>query len=542
MPASLPRRVLAPLLGLSLVLLPRAAAAVDAVEYRLPVDAEVVAGFESPADHYAAGHRGIDLGVPPGTSVAAAATGVVSHAGEVAGVTWVSVRHADGVVTSYGPMALLRVTVGDTVVAGDVLGVVAASTHGNGVGRGLHWGARHDGSYLDPRALLGPVQVPSLVGPGGWSGTHPVVEPFEPWEGAKGDGWFLHDSPKAEGPSFGVPPNPNHLFVVGGLNSATESPVIDPRHLGYGEGDATRYSYAGLDDRGEPRPYGAPDTWEGLDAAARQLAAQLRRQQREQPFRAVDLLGHSQGGVVIAHYLANYHDPFDPELPPIDNVVTVAAPHRGADLANLGRTVRDDLALGAGAGVGAFLGDPHGRRWKGAAGPPLDELSVGSPFLRDLSHRFEAAVEADTAGPFATGTRVLTLGAAGDWLVPTHRAQAPGNSADHDAVLEPRVLPGGHEGVLETQAMHEVTYRFLQGDEPVESPGRFATAASWVSGTTWRMLAEGYETGGLYKAGRTVLDAELPMVPLGEAVSDPWGIGSRRAPHWWPDPLAHVGE
>lgn len=531
---------------LVVVLTPAGGAAADApVTYGLPVDAEVAAWFEAPADHYAAGHRGVDLDVGPGTPVAAAAAGAVVHAGDVAGATWVSIRHRDGVTTSYGPLALLRVAAGDDVDAGQPLGVVAASTHGSG-GHGLHWGARRDGTYVDPLSLLGPTQVPALVGPGGWRGTHHVVEPLEPWKGARHGGWTLHGSPKAAGRSFGVPPNPNHLFVVPGLNSSTDAPVIDPFHLGYGDGDATRFSYAGLDARGDPLPHGAPDTWAGIDAAARRLARQLRQQQREQPFRAVDLLGHSQGGVVILHYLANHHDAYDPTLPPIGNVATVAAPLRGADLANLGRTARDDLVLGAGAAVATYLADPHGRRWKGAAGAPLDELSVGSTLLRDLSHRFGAALEAGEGGPFAMGTRVLTVGAAGDGLVPTHRAQAPGESAEHEAVLDMRVLPGDHEGVLETQAIREVVHRFLQGGEPVESPGRFARAASWVGGTTWRMLGEGYEMAGLHKAGRAVLDAgaaldgELPFVPLGEAVNDPWGIGSSRAPDWWPDPVGRL--
>lgn len=538
-----PRHLLVPIVALVLLLRGAGAAAeAPPFAYRLPVDGEVVAGFEAPADHYAAGHRGADLEVAAGTPVAAAAPGVVSHAGEVAGTTWVSVRHADGVTTSYGPLALLRVAVGDDVRAGTTLGVVAASTHGAG-GSGLHWGARRDGTYVDPMSLLGPTRVPSLVGPGGWSGSHHVIEPREPWKGAKAGGWFVHDSPRAEGRSFGVPPNPNHLFVIGGLNSATESLVMDPDDLGYGDEDATRFSYAGIDADGNPLPYDASDTWAGVDAAARRLAQQLRRQQREQPFRAVDLLGHSQGGVVILHYLANYHDPFDPTLPPIGNAVTIASPHQGVDLANLARTARDDLAAGAVGAVGAFLVDPHGRRWKGAAGTPLDELSVGSPTLRELGHRFDAAVEAGAGGPLATGTRVLTIGAADDLLVPTHRARAPGSSADHEAVLDPRVLPGGHEGVLRTQAVREVTYRFLQGNEPVESPGRFATGASRVAGDFWRLLGEGYETVGFARVARDMarggraLDGDLPFVPLGEAVSDPWGIGSSRAPRWWPDPL-----
>jgi murein DD-endopeptidase MepM/ murein hydrolase activator NlpD len=69
---------------------------------------------------------------------------------------WVSIDHPDGVRTSYGPLAALRVAAGDTVVRGAVLGLLADAHHGDGdVDRGLHWGARRDGAYVDPMRLPG---------------------------------------------------------------------------------------------------------------------------------------------------------------------------------------------------------------------------------------------------------------------------------------------------------------------------------------------------------------------------------------------------
>ncbi|HSK23550.1 MAG TPA: peptidoglycan DD-metalloendopeptidase family protein [Egicoccus sp.] len=516
-----PRHLLVPIVTLGLLLQGVVAAAEAPVGYQLPVEGEVMAGFETPADHYAAGHRGTDLAVGPGTPVVAAAAGIVSHAGEVAGTTWVSVRHADGVVTSYGPLALLRVAVGDEVRGGTMLGAVAASTHGAD-GGGLHWGARRDGTYVDPLSLLGPVQVPSLVGPGGWSGTHHVIEPFEPWKGSREDGWRLHGSPRARGPSFGVPPNPNHLVLLTGLNSATGSPLIDPDHLGYGEADATRFSYAGLDARGEPKPYGPADTWDGVDAAARRLAEQLRRQQHEQPFRAVDLVGHSQGGVVILHYLANYHDPFDATLPPIGNVVTVASPHQGSDAANLGRVLREHTITGTVGAGAAVVHDPHAERWAGAVGRPFDELRVGSPQLRKLSHAWDDAVEAGTGGPLATGTRVLALGAAHDQYVGMHRARLPGTAAGEGLVLENRTLPGTHSGVLETEAVREVVYRFLQGGEIDETPARLHEAQARFNGTGLRVIGHGVQAHDLYLGGKALLKLTRtpPTVPGGKG--GPW--------------------
>src|SRR4051794_12599798 len=54
-----------------------------AVHYRAPVDARVIDPFRPPSNPYAAGNRGIDYGVTPGTPVRAAATGVVVFAGQV---------------------------------------------------------------------------------------------------------------------------------------------------------------------------------------------------------------------------------------------------------------------------------------------------------------------------------------------------------------------------------------------------------------------------------------------------------------------------
>lgn len=58
-----------------------------AVTYSLPValSLRVLRGFDSTTTHYGAGHRGLDLQVSPDLRVLAAADGVVSFAGSVAG-------------------------------------------------------------------------------------------------------------------------------------------------------------------------------------------------------------------------------------------------------------------------------------------------------------------------------------------------------------------------------------------------------------------------------------------------------------------------
>jgi murein DD-endopeptidase MepM/ murein hydrolase activator NlpD len=158
-------RVVRPLLALLLVTAVTGPTALAApVTYMPPVDGAVLRGFEPPAGGYGPGHRGVDLDAVPGQPVAAAAAGEVVHAGPVVGIVWVSLDHADGIRTSYGPLTELRVRAGDLVEGGAVLGHLAAGGHGHGHrDRGLHVGARRDGDYIDPLLLFGSLR-PSLDG------------------------------------------------------------------------------------------------------------------------------------------------------------------------------------------------------------------------------------------------------------------------------------------------------------------------------------------------------------------------------------------
>jgi murein DD-endopeptidase MepM/ murein hydrolase activator NlpD len=119
-----------------------------------PVGGRVLRPFDAPATPYGPGHRGVDLAAVPGEPVRAALAGSVRFAGRVAGVTWVTVVHADGLATTYGGF-VATVRAGDRVAMGTPLG------HAGPRGR-LDWGARRDGAYIDPLSLLG-VPVIRLV-------------------------------------------------------------------------------------------------------------------------------------------------------------------------------------------------------------------------------------------------------------------------------------------------------------------------------------------------------------------------------------------
>lgn len=133
-----------------------------AVSYASPVSPmRVLRRFSAPATPYGPGHRGVDLAAPPGSPVRSAADGVVSFAGPVAGRGVVVVAHRDGVSTEYEPVNA-TVRTGQAIMRGQPIGFVSG-LHAGCPGRCLHWGAKRDGTYLDPLTLLGPLGVIRLL-------------------------------------------------------------------------------------------------------------------------------------------------------------------------------------------------------------------------------------------------------------------------------------------------------------------------------------------------------------------------------------------
>lgn len=102
--------------------------------------------FAPPACARCAGHRGVTLSIPPGTSVTVISPGTVTFVGQVAHRPFVTVRVAPGTLVTYGDLS------GPYPVKGQVLGPGEPV----GVSTGLVYvGVRRGGVPVDPRVALG---------------------------------------------------------------------------------------------------------------------------------------------------------------------------------------------------------------------------------------------------------------------------------------------------------------------------------------------------------------------------------------------------
>ncbi|WHT18043.1 peptidoglycan DD-metalloendopeptidase family protein [Crossiella sp. CA-258035] len=119
----------------------------------LPGRPPVLRRFTPPQHRYGPGHRGIDLGAPPGTPVLAAATGVVTFAGPVAGRGVVTLHHPNGLHTTYEPLTP-QVRKGQHIPTATPLGHLTPGHPGCPAPACLHWGLRRHHTYLNPLHLL----------------------------------------------------------------------------------------------------------------------------------------------------------------------------------------------------------------------------------------------------------------------------------------------------------------------------------------------------------------------------------------------------
>jgi murein DD-endopeptidase MepM/ murein hydrolase activator NlpD len=123
--------------------------------YQPPVSSPVVDPFRAPACLFCPGNRGLEYTPPVGSTVRAAAAGIVIFSGVVAGVHYLVVAQNDGRSATYGRLASARVVLGASVVSGDVVGQTTDR---------FYFGLRQGDRYVDPAPFLGtPRYRPRLV-------------------------------------------------------------------------------------------------------------------------------------------------------------------------------------------------------------------------------------------------------------------------------------------------------------------------------------------------------------------------------------------
>jgi murein DD-endopeptidase MepM/ murein hydrolase activator NlpD len=102
---------------------------------------------------YEACHPGIDIAVPTGTPIRAAAGGRVAIAGWVGGYgNYTCIQHSASLSSCYGHQSSIQVSVGQTVSQGQVIGLSGST--GNSTGPHLHFEARINGSVVNPMNYL----------------------------------------------------------------------------------------------------------------------------------------------------------------------------------------------------------------------------------------------------------------------------------------------------------------------------------------------------------------------------------------------------
>jgi hypothetical protein len=225
---------------------------------------------------------------------------------------------------------------------------------------------------------------------------------------------------------------------------------LEYKVLGYRRGDVSYFSY----DASSPT-YAKAATYGDLHEKARLLGEQIKVASRAQPGRHLDLVGHSQGGVVIDLFLREVYRGHESEYPPIDNVVTFASPHEGTPAADLAAAVADSPF---GPVVEPIVDDeaqiPLGAR-------AFEQISLGSLMMRDL-----------WSGPGPPRSiRSLSIVGSLDPAVPSAVGDVPGATKVVVPVGSAFDPSDDHSGILRDRDALSAAQAQLSGGAPVASCG-----------------------------------------------------------------------
>lgn len=116
---------------------------------KLPINLVVIDQFRAPSCKWCSGNRGIEYRTEPGSIVTAAAGGIASFVGMVAGTNYVVIKTTktiNNLLVTHGRLQSVSVKSGAVIAVGQTIGVA---------GESLYIGVRVNGQYTDPRQCAG---------------------------------------------------------------------------------------------------------------------------------------------------------------------------------------------------------------------------------------------------------------------------------------------------------------------------------------------------------------------------------------------------
>lgn len=436
-----------------------------------PVDAPVQDPFRPPVSRFGPGNRGVEYATVPGTEARATGDGRVTFAGSVAGALHVTLLHDDGVRTTYSFLARVDVVVGQQVRQGAVVGITVDDLH---LGARLGDAYFDPASLFDlssPRVRLVPFDAPPGPGAAGErSAINQIIGGIggllEHADGAVGsvNDWLQEGGTQlvttlehyasrfsfptavvdaalvglrawqqarrasnrpcsAKGVQGPAPAERRIAVLVAGLGSdsgGSSIDQVDAEGLGYAVPDVLRFSYAGgrVPDPTDgfssisATTYGAPETQTDLRAAGARLADLVEAVVANAAGVTIDLLAHSQGGVVARLALIELERRHGTAwLGHLGLVATLGAPHGGADIATGVHAASSTETGQAVLDVFSYVTN--------------QELDHDAPSVRQLGETSDLMASL-AASPVPDAVSAVSIAARGDLIVPVPRSAAPG--------------------------------------------------------------------------------------------------------------------
>jgi pimeloyl-ACP methyl ester carboxylesterase len=268
------------------------------------------------------------------------------------------------------------------------------------------------------------------------------------------------------------PPSDNVVVAIAGLgssstvgkNGAIDSTAsmytMDVRTLGFHEDQIFHFSYKGIEQNsgnGPYRlhaPYSKEDTYKSIAESARQLGDQLQVIHAMYRNKKIDLVAHSQGGLVAQYYLTMLYRPERFDRARIDHFISIGTPHDGADAAQLGpmlsNTPQGRLILKGWDELADLIGLPR------PSSPAALQLAEDSQFIADLRKRWDPKKVSTT-----------TIAATFDFVVtsPHTRLRGAAHYTADLAGVGPAVL--SHGNVVSAESTKGIIYNTL-GGRPLE--------------------------------------------------------------------------